>query len=80
GLRRGPRERHRAASFGPASLTTTEQRVAALIRDGLTNPQIAARLWLSPRTVQTHVSHILAKLGVRSRAEIADAAGAHADR
>ncbi|MGE3288361.1 MAG: LuxR C-terminal-related transcriptional regulator [Pseudonocardia sp.] len=71
GLRRGPRERHRAVSFGPASLTATERRVAALIRDGLTNPQIAARLWLSPRTVQTHVSHILTKLGVRSRADIA---------
>lgn len=76
GLRRGPRERHREASFGPASLTATEQRVASLIRDGLTNPQIAARLWLSPRTVQTHVSHILAKLGVRSRAEIAEPGGA----
>ena len=37
----------------------------------MTNPQIAARLFLSPRTVATHVSHILGKLDVRSRIDIA---------
>ncbi len=70
GLRRGPRAKHRTAAYGPASLTTTEVRVARLVQQGMTNPQIAAQLWLSPRTVQTHVSHILAKLGVRSRTDV----------
>lgn len=70
GLRRGPRSKHRRVDFGPESLTATELRVARLVGDGLTNPQVASQLWLSPRTVQTHVSHILAKLGLRSRADL----------
>lgn len=71
GVRRGPRSPHRTAVTGWAALTPTERRVADLVRTGRTNPEIAARLYVSPRTVQTHVSHILAKLGVRSRVEIA---------
>ncbi|TKV57365.1 hypothetical protein FDO65_17735 [Nakamurella flava] len=71
GVRRGSRAARRVQTGGPASLTETERRVMALVRDGLTNPEIAARLFVSPRTVQTHVSHILAKLGVRSRVEVA---------
>lgn len=71
GVRRGPRSRHRTAVTGWAALTPTERRVAELVRTGRTNPEIAARLYVSPRTVQTHVSHILAKLGVRSRVEVA---------
>lgn len=71
GIRRGSRAAHRVDPGGPASLTATERRVTGLVRDGLTNPEIAARLFVSPRTVQTHVSHILAKLGVRSRVEVA---------
>ena len=76
GLRRGPREAHRGVSSGWASLTATEVRIAALVRDGLTNREVGARLFVSPRTVQTHVSHILQKTGLRSRVEIARAAGA----
>jgi DNA-binding CsgD family transcriptional regulator len=76
GVRRGPREAHRDASFGWASLTATENRIAALVRDGLTNREIGTRLFVSPRTVQTHVSHILQKTGLRSRVEIARAAPA----
>jgi len=76
GLRRGSREAHRDASSGWASLTATEVRIAALVRDGLTNREVGARLFVSPRTVQTHVSHILQKTGLRSRVEIARAAGA----
>jgi DNA-binding CsgD family transcriptional regulator len=71
GIRRGPRVRHRRARTGWESLTPTETRVAALVVEGLSNRQIAARLFLSPRTVGTHVSHILAKLGVHSRIDIA---------
>jgi DNA-binding CsgD family transcriptional regulator len=76
GIRRGSREAHRDASFGWDSLTATEVRIAALVRDGLTNREIGTRLFISPRTVQTHVSHILQKTGLRSRVEIARFAGA----
>ena len=75
GLRRGSREAHREAGFGWESLTATENRIAALVRDGLTNREIGTRLFVSPRTVQTHVSHILQKTGLRSRVEIARFAG-----
>jgi DNA-binding CsgD family transcriptional regulator len=71
GLRRGSREAHRDTAFGWASLTATETRIAALVREGLTNREIGSRLFVSPRTVQTHVSHILQKTGLRSRVEIA---------
>jgi len=76
GIRRGSREAHRGASFGWASLTATETRIAELVREGLTNREIGTRLFVSPRTVQTHVSHILQKTGLRSRVEIARFAGA----
>ena len=71
GIRRGPRAKHRQASSGWDSLTPTETKVAAFVQEGLSNPEIAARLLLSRRTVATHVSHILKKLGVHSRIDIA---------
>jgi DNA-binding CsgD family transcriptional regulator len=71
GIRRSSREAHRDASLGWASLTQTETRIAALVREGLTNREIGTRLFVSPRTIQTHVSHILQKTGLRSRVEIA---------
>jgi DNA-binding CsgD family transcriptional regulator len=71
GIRRGSREPHRDTDFGWESLTATENRVAALVRDGLTNREIGIRLFVSPRTIQTHVSHILQKTGLRSRVKIA---------
>jgi DNA-binding CsgD family transcriptional regulator len=55
---------------GWESLTPTEAKIARLIADGRSNPEIAAELFLSRNTVQTHVSHILAKFGARSRIEI----------
>jgi DNA-binding CsgD family transcriptional regulator len=61
--------RARPAS-GWEALTPTEVKVAYLVADGRSNPDVAAVLVLSRNTVQTHVSHILAKLGARSRAEI----------
>ena len=71
GIRRGPRASHRRARSGWDSLTPTETNVAALVAQGLSNPQIAARLLLSPRTIGTHVSSVLKKLDVGSRTDIA---------
>jgi DNA-binding CsgD family transcriptional regulator len=71
GIRRGPQAKHRQARSGWASLTPTESKVAALVVEGMSNPEIAAKLLLSRRTVATHVSHILRKLGVNSRIDIA---------
>jgi DNA-binding CsgD family transcriptional regulator len=71
GIRRGPRDKHRRARSGWDSLTSTEITIASFVQEGLSNPQIAARLQLSRRTIATHVSHILKKLDVRSRTDIA---------
>jgi DNA-binding CsgD family transcriptional regulator len=71
GIRRGPRAKHRQARSGWDSLTATEVKIAAFVEEGLSNPEIAARLLLSRRTVATHVSHILKKLDVHSRTDIA---------
>jgi DNA-binding NarL/FixJ family response regulator len=76
GVRRGSREAHRDTDHGWASLTAAEIRIAALVREGLTNREIGTRLFVSPRTVQVHVSHILQKTGLRSRVEIARSGGA----
>ncbi|MEU8526659.1 AAA family ATPase [Streptomyces sp. NPDC048629] len=70
----GVRTRQRAAarpSSGWDALTPAETKVAELVAEGFSNPRIAAELFLSPRTVQTHVSSILGKLGASSRVEIA---------
>jgi DNA-binding CsgD family transcriptional regulator len=56
---------------GPAELTPREREVAALLTEGLSNGEIATRLFISPKTASVHVSNILAKLGMTSRAEIA---------
>jgi DNA-binding CsgD family transcriptional regulator len=71
GIRRGPHAKHRRAQSGWDSLTATEIKIAAFVQEGLSNPEIAARLMLSRRTVATHVSHILKKLNVHSRTDIA---------
>jgi DNA-binding CsgD family transcriptional regulator len=52
-------------------LTPAEQRVAALVAEGRTNREVAAALFLGERTVETHLTHVYTKLGVRSRAELA---------
>ena len=71
GIRRGPHVKHRRARSGWDSLTPTEIKIAAFVEEGLSNPEIASRLLLSRRTVGTHVSHILKKLDVHSRTDIA---------
>ena len=63
---RGPRPATRA---NPAHLTPREAEILTLIGAGTTNAEIAADLYLSPKTIEHHVSAILAKLGVRSRRE-----------
>src|SRR5206468_4954568 len=52
-------------------LTPAERRVADLVATGQTNREVAAALFLGERTVETHLSHVYAKLGLRSRAELA---------
>jgi DNA-binding CsgD family transcriptional regulator/tetratricopeptide (TPR) repeat protein len=74
GIRRGPRSSHRRVATGWAALTPSEVNIARLVGRGLSNPDIASELFLSRRTVQTHVSNILGKLELRSRVEIARAA------
>lgn len=64
----GPRSRPRS---GWASLTPTEVKVVELVAEGLTNPQIGERMFISRRTVQTHLTHVFAKLGITSRSELA---------
>jgi len=54
-----------------APLTAREAEVAALITQGLTNRQIAERLVVTPATAGTHVTHVLTKLGLHSRAQVA---------
>jgi DNA-binding NarL/FixJ family response regulator len=71
GIRRGPHSKHRKATSGWDSLTDAELKIAAMVAEGLSNPEIAHRLVTSPRTVGTHVSHILKKLNAATRAEIA---------
>jgi DNA-binding CsgD family transcriptional regulator len=70
GIRLGRGGRRGRTTQGWDALTPTEAKIASLVAAGRSNPDIAAELFLSRNTVQTHVSHILAKLGARSRAEI----------
>ena len=70
GVRVRARAVGRRATSGPESLTPTERRVAELVAEGRSNPDIAERLSLSRRTVESHVSRILAKLRITSRQEV----------
>ena len=60
-----------ASNINPDRLTEAEERIAALVAQSLSNKEIAARLDISTRTVESHVSHILAKKGFSNRVEIA---------
>ena len=65
---RGP---HNRPHSGWSSLTPTELEVAGMVADGLTNPEIGQRLFISRSTVKSHLSHVYAKLAISSRAELA---------
>jgi DNA-binding CsgD family transcriptional regulator/tetratricopeptide (TPR) repeat protein len=75
GIRRSSRIKHRRPRHGWESLTPTEGKIAAMVAEGMSNPKIASQLFLSPRTVATHVSHILTKLQLHSRIDVAREAG-----
>jgi DNA-binding NarL/FixJ family response regulator len=65
----GERARKRNAEARD-DLTPQERQIAWLARDGLSNPEIGAQLFLSPRTVEWHLSKVFGKLGVSSRREL----------
>jgi DNA-binding CsgD family transcriptional regulator/tetratricopeptide (TPR) repeat protein len=67
----GARPRRRRSKSGWDGLSPTERRVAVMVSDGMTNREIAWSLSISPRTVDTHVQHLLTKLRVTRRAAIA---------
>ncbi|MFS8097971.1 DUF2791 family P-loop domain-containing protein [Lentzea alba] len=71
GVRAGSRAARKRPATGWNSLTESETIVANLVAQGLSNPQIGEQLFLSRRTIETHVSHILAKLSLRGRVDIA---------
>ena len=74
--RRGRGHRKRPTS-GWAALTPTEREVVQLVSEGLANNDIAARLFISPRTVQTHLTHVYTKLGLTSRVQLAQESARH---
>jgi DNA-binding CsgD family transcriptional regulator len=71
GYVRRARGRRQRPSTGWASLTPAERDVVRLVIEGLNNPQIGARLFMSRGTVKTHLGHVYAKLGVANRTELA---------
>ena len=73
----GRGERKRATS-GWGSLTRAELDVVKLVSEGLGNKEVAARLFVSPRTVQAHLTHVYTKLGLTSRVQLAQEAARHA--
>jgi predicted ATPase/class 3 adenylate cyclase/DNA-binding CsgD family transcriptional regulator len=73
---RGHGERKRPAT-GWASLTPTERDVVRLVSEGFANNDIATRLFVSPRTVQTHLTHVYTKLGLTSRVQLVQEAARH---
>jgi DNA-binding CsgD family transcriptional regulator len=71
GVRHRRQGTHARPASGWGSLTPTELTVADLVAEGLSNPQVGERLYVSRRTVQTHLAHIFTKLDLSSRAELA---------
>ena len=68
---RGELSRAQARRQGGETLTPTERQISELVAAGLRNHEIAARLFLSPKTIEANLSRIYRKLGIRSRMELA---------
>src|SRR6266513_3538295 len=66
----GETARKRAAAARDEELTAQEAHIARLAREGLSNPEIGTRLFISARTVQHHLGNIFAKLGIASRSQL----------
>ncbi len=71
GVRRGVRGARKRATVGWDALTERELSIARLVADGLSNPEIAERLFISRRTVEVHLGHIFSKLNLTSRTRLA---------
>jgi DNA-binding CsgD family transcriptional regulator len=65
------------SASGGRGLTPAEREVVRLVSEGLRNDAIARRLFIAPGTVKVHLSHIFAKLGITTRAELAAQAASH---
>lgn len=72
-----PRGQRQRADTGWPSLTPAELDVVRLVCEGLGNKDVAARLFVSPRTVQAHLSHIYTKLDLASRVQLVQEAARH---
>lgn len=77
GIRRGRRGARRRPQHGWSSLTPTEQSVARLVAEGLSNPEIGDRLYVSRRTVQTHLAHVFTKLDISACSQLAAETARH---
>jgi DNA-binding CsgD family transcriptional regulator len=80
GIRRGRRGARGRPRTGWPSLTPAERAIATLAAEGLSNPQIGDRLYVSRRTVQTHLAHVFAKLDITSRAQLAAEVARHREQ
>ena len=69
-LATGETARERTVVASTTELTTHENQVARLARDGLSNPEIGIRLFISPKTVQYHLSKVFVKLDISSRSQL----------
>jgi DNA-binding NarL/FixJ family response regulator len=78
-LATGERIRKRTTS-APAQLTARETQIARLAGDGLSNPEIAAQLFMSPRTVGYHLHKVFTKLGISSRNQLHDVLANHGNK